>query len=162
MRAQFQLRGRGFQMPINNAHSWAVSSERHQHQEPSQEAAYVWRVSGKNGCRWRFCCRLGQLSVYEEPSEHHLLTVNIGRLEEVSRRAQLQQKKLKASLPVIRELTGEEQIACWGRAVADPEARFFETLKGGPDRLGGRSQTQRAVAAVLATMGRCAPWPESI
>ena len=51
------------------------------------------------------------------------------------------EKSLKASLPFIRELTREEEIACWAKAADNPETRFFETLEGGPGRLGGRWQT---------------------
>ncbi|MBU3664898.1 MAG: hypothetical protein FGM15_03345 [Chthoniobacterales bacterium] len=149
-------------MLIENAKSRAVRSGRHNHEdnERSHDAVYVWRVSGENGKRFRFSCRMGQLSVYEEPIERHILTVNIGRLAEVRRRALLVMKSQKASLPVIRKLTHEEEIACWAKAAADPEMRFFETLKGGPERLGGRWQTLRSLAAVLEFMGSKAPWPD--
>lgn len=154
--------GSEIQMLIENAKSRAVRFGRHnpEDNERSHDAVYVWRVSGDNGTRFRFSCRMGRLSVYEEPAERHVLTVNIGRLAEVRRRAQLVMRSHKASLPVIRELTREEEIACWAKAAADPETRFFETLKGGPERLGGRWQTLRSLAAVLEVQGSQVPWPD--
>ena len=142
--------------------SWAVPSERQNKPERSDDAVSVWRVSGNNGMRFRFCCRMGRLSVYEEPVERHVLTVNVGRLAEVRRRALIARDKLKRALPSIRELTREEEIACWSKAVADPETRFFETLKGGPERLGGRGQTLRALAAVIEALGHKVPWPDRL
>ena len=151
-------------MFIENAKSRAVLHGRHNHEdtERSHDAVYVWRVSGNDGTRFRFCCRMGRLSVYEEPAERHILTANVGRLAEVRRRALIAREKLKRALPSIRELTREEEIACWSKAVADPETRFFETLKGGPERLGGRGQTQRALAAVIEALGHKVPWPDRL
>lgn len=150
-------------MLIENTTSRAVQYGRHNQEvaDRSHDAVYVWRVSGNNGTRFRFSCRLGRLSVYEEPAERHVLTVNVGRIAEIRRRALISTEKLKRSLPVIRELTREEEIACWAAVARDPEMRFFETLNGGPERFGGRWQTLRALAIVLEVAGRKAPWAEA-
>ncbi len=151
------------QMLIENPPSRAVQFGRHNQEnaDRSHDAVHVWRVPGNNGTRFRFSCRLGQLSVYEEPAERHVLTVNVGRAVEIRRRALIRMEKLKRGLPSIRELTREEEIACWTAAARDPEMRFFETLNGGPERFGGRWQTLHALSAVLEAAGRKAPWPEA-
>jgi hypothetical protein len=151
------------QMLIENTKSRAVLNGRHNQEETgrSNDVVNVWRVPGNNGTSFRFCCRLGRLMVYEEPRERHVLTVNIGRLAEVRRRALVAMEKQKASLPVIRELTRGEEVACWGKAAVDPETRFFETLKGGPEKLGGRWKTMSLLAALLESCGKSAPWPDS-
>jgi hypothetical protein len=150
-------------MLIENTKRRAVLNGRHNQRETghSDEAVNVWRVPGNNGTRFRFCCRLGRLMVYEEPKERHVLTVNIGRLAEVRRRALAAMERQKASLPVIRQLTRGEEVACWGRAAADTETRFFETLKGGPEKLGGRWKAMSSLAAILESCGQSAPWPDS-
>lgn len=147
-------------MLIENPYSRAVPSERHNRSERSDDAVQVWRVTGHNETSLRFCCRLGRLSVYEEPSERHILTVNVGRVAEIRRRAVLRVESIKRGLPAIRSLTSEEKLACWSAAVADPETRFFESLTGGPERLGGRGPTLRTLTAILKATGHPVPWPE--
>lgn len=149
-------------MLIENTKSRAVLNGRHNQEETgrSNDVVNVWRVPGNNGTSFRFCCRLGLIVVYEEPMERHVLTVNLGRLAEVRRRALAAMEKQKASLPVIRALTRDEEVACWARAAAEPETRFFETLKGGPEKLGGRWKTLSSLAAILEGCGRSVPWPD--
>jgi hypothetical protein len=150
-------------MPIENTQSRAVLNGRHNQGETgrSDEVVNVWRVPAANGTTLRFCCRLGRLTVYEEPKERHVLTVNIGRLAEVRRRALAAMDRQKASLPVIRQLTRGEEVACWGKAAVDPETRFFETLKGGPEKLGGRWKVMSSLAAIMESVGKSVPWPDS-
>lgn len=154
-------------MLIEIAESRAVRHGRHNPEasERSHDAVFVWRVPGIHGTCFRFSCRLGLLSVYEEPRERHLLTVNVGRLAEIRRRAIQRMETLKHRLTVIRHLTREEELACWGAAARDPETRFFETLKGGPEKLGGRATVLRTLTALIEANGGRVPWadhPESI
>jgi hypothetical protein len=57
-------------------------------------------------------------------------------------------------------LSAAEEAACWVRAAADPETRFFATLKGGPEKFGGRRALLEVLASLLAALGREVPWPE--
>ena len=138
--------------------SRAVPSERQNKPERSDDAVSVWRVSGNNGARLRFCCRMGTVTVWEEPGDRLVLTANLGRLAEIRRRAFRRRETLRRGLSSIRELSREEELACWTAAAADPETRFFETLKGGPDRFGGRGRLMHTLAAVLESLGRPVPW----
>jgi hypothetical protein len=149
-------------MLIEIAISRAVREGRHNPEisDRSHDAVFVWRVSGNHGTSYRFCCRLGLISVYEEPRERHLLTVNVGRLAEIRRRAIQRMEVLKRRLTVIRHLTREEELACWATAARDPETRFFETLKGGPERLGGRAAMLRTLTALIEATGGRVPWPD--
>jgi hypothetical protein len=154
-------------MFIEIAKSRAVREGRHNPQDSdrSHDAVFVWRVPGDHGTRYRFSCRLGLISVYEEPQERHLLTVNVGRLAEVRRRALQRMEALKRRLTMIRHLTREEELGCWSAAARDPETRFFETLKGGPERLGGRASALRTLSVLIEASGGRVPWsdgPESI
>lgn len=139
---------------------WAVPSERQNTPERSDDAISVWRVSGNNGTRLRFCCRMGQLTVWEEPSERRVLSVNLGRLAEVHRRALVLREEARRGLTSLRRLEAEEELACWAQAATDPETRFFETLKGGPERFGGRRALLGVLTSVLRALGRKIPWPE--
>lgn len=138
--------------------SRAVPMERQNKPERSDDAVSVWRVSGNNGTRLRFCCRMGMVTVWEEPGDLLILSVNLGRLAEIRRRAFLCRERYRLSLGVIRELGREEEHACWAAAAADPETRFFETLKGGPERFGGSGRLMHALAALLESLGRPVPW----
>jgi hypothetical protein len=149
-------------MLIENINSWAVPGERQNKPERSDDAISVWRVSGTNGTRLRFCCRMGMVTVLEEPGDRLLLSVNIGRLAEIRRRALIRRERCRRCLTAIRELSHEEELACWAAAATDPETRFFETLKGGPERVGGRAVLQRSLALVLEAKGLKTPWPESV
>lgn len=140
----------------------AVPMERQNKSERSDDAISVWRVSGTNETRLRFCCRMGMVTVWEEPGDRLLLSVNIGRLAEIRRRALIRRERCRRSLAAIRELTHDEELACWAAAAVDPETRFFETLKGGPERVGGRAVLQRSLALLLEARGRKAPWSESV
>jgi hypothetical protein len=137
---------------------WAVPSERQSNPERSDDAVSVWRVSGNNGIRLRFCCRMGMVTVWEEPGDRLLLSVNLGRLAEIRRRAFLRRERARRGLATIRELSREEELACWAAAAADPETRFFETLKGGPERFGGRGRLMHALAMLLESRGQPVPW----
>lgn len=140
--------------------SRAVPLERHNKPERSDDAVSVWRVSGNNGTRLRFCCRMGVVTVWEEPGDRLLLSVNLGRLAEIRRRAFVLRERHRRGLGSIRELSHEEDLACWTTAAADPETRFFETLKGGPERFGGRGRLMDALAALLGSLGHPVPWSE--
>lgn len=138
--------------------SRAVPMERQNKPERSDDVVSVWRVSGSNETRLRFCCRLGMLTVWEEPGDRLLVSVNLGRLAEIRRRAFIRRERYRRSLSSIRELSHEEELACWAAAGADPETRFFETLKGGPERFGGRGRLMQALGALLESHGRPVPW----
>ena len=136
----------------------AVSLERQNNPGRSDDAISVWRVPGNYGTRLRFCCRLGIVTVWEEPGERLILSLNIGRLAEIRRRARVLGDRRIRSLATIRKLTRQEELVCWAAAATDPETRFFETLKGGPERLGGRDALMHAMAALLESLGHDVPW----
>jgi hypothetical protein len=81
-----------------------------------------------------------------------VLQVNLGRLAEIARRAEHNLSTAKRTLPVIRELTRDEEDRCWNAAADDPEVRLFESLRVTPMVFGGIWPTLKALGRLRAAV----------
>ena len=98
----------------------------------------VWRFTQRNGKRYRVASCLGEFSVWEEgDAERQVFRINLGILEEVTRRYRA--ARLRAVLELregIRELEKKEVREIWRRCTTDTELRFCVTTRQNPAKLG--------------------------
>lgn len=108
---------------------------------PSQGAS--WSVVCPDGAEARISARLGRLTVYlrektpEGSRERCALSVNLGRLAEIARRARRLIAARRTGLATMRPLTASEELECWRVAAMDEEVRLFDTHRATPAWCGG-------------------------
>ena len=122
----------------------------------------VWRFTQRNGKRYRVASCLGEFSVWEEGgSERQVFRINLGILEEVTRRYRAARLRAVLELPEgIRELEEKEVREIWRRCTTDTELRFCVTTRQNPAKLGGWRQCLDKSAQLLEGIGQGVPWSE--
>jgi hypothetical protein len=127
--------------------------------EPAMQLL-VWRFTQRNGTRFRVAFHLGNFSVWEEgDSEKEVFRINLGILEEVTKRA----KAAKFHAVMARdssELTKRESREIWQQCAFNPELRFCSTTRHHPSKLGGWRKCLERAAQLLEGTGRRVPWNE--
>jgi hypothetical protein len=128
----------------------------------NEPATLVWRFTQRNGTCYRVAFRLGEFSVWEEgASEKEVFRINLGILEDVTKRARAAQFRAVMELKETRnELSLEERREIWQRCVQNPELRFCSTTRHHPSKLGGWRKCLDRAAQLLEGTGRRVPWSE--
>ena len=128
----------------------------------NEPATLVWRFTQRNGTCYRVAFRLGEFSVWEEgASEKEVFRINLGILEDVTKRARAAQFRAVMELKeTLNELSLEERREIWQRCVQNPELRFCSTTRHHPSKLGGWRKCLDRAAQLLEGTGRRVPWSE--
>ena len=97
----------------------------------------------------------------EGASEKEVFRINLGILEDVTKRARAAQFRAVMELKETRnELSLEERREIWQRCVQNPELRFCSTTRHHPSKLGGWRKCLDRAAQLLEGTGRRVPWSE--